>query len=169
MHTIEDIRREYDRLDTLCGVDTTGIEIVLSKRMVKRLGCFRFPRIPDGNPPRIAISALLLEEDGLFWDTVRHEYAHALVWLRRPGETHGHDALWQAACREVGCRPEATSAAPELASARRQKARYRVRCKTCGHDSFYLRRGRVIDLLLSGRGHVRCNLCGGTDFQVSAP
>ena len=43
MHTLEEIRAEYDRLDRLCGVDTSGVEIVLSSRGVRRLGSFRYP------------------------------------------------------------------------------------------------------------------------------
>ena len=27
MHTLEEVRREYDRLDRLVGVDTSGIEL----------------------------------------------------------------------------------------------------------------------------------------------
>jgi hypothetical protein len=102
------IRAEYDRLDARCGVDSRGVELAISARAVKRLGSFR-PR----PVPRITISALLLDDEAAFLDTIRHEYAHALVWLRAPGERHGHDALWRAACREVGCAPRATVAPSE--------------------------------------------------------
>ena len=168
MHTLEDIRREYDRLDALCGADTSGIEIAVSKRMVKRLGCFRYPRTPGGRPPRITISALLLTEEEAFWDTVRHEYAHAVVWLRHPGEDHGHDDLWKAVCREVGCTPKSTAApTPAQKAQRESRARYRVRCESCGRESFYYRRGRVVDLLLRGRGPLlRCTACGGNRFTL---
>ena len=40
MHTIQEVRAEYDRLDRLCGVDTSGIEIAISRRSVKRLGSY---------------------------------------------------------------------------------------------------------------------------------
>lgn len=168
MHTIEEIRREYDRLDALCGVDTTGIKLVFSRRMVKRLGCFRYPRTPEGAPPQIAISALLLEEEDIFWNTVRHEYAHAVVWLRRPEESHGHDSVWKAVCREVGCEPKSTAPATGTQAEQRQaKARYRVRCEGCGHETFYLRKGKIVELLLKGRGRsIRCTTCGGNRFTL---
>lgn len=168
MHTIEDIRREFRRLDAITGADTEGIEIAISKRMVKRLGCFRYPRTAGGAPPRVSISALLLGEEERFWDTVRHEYAHAVIWLRHPGEDHGHDALWKALCREIGCTPKSTAApSPEQKAQRESRAKYRVRCESCGKESFYLRRGRVIDLLLQGQGRrVRCTQCGGNRFKL---
>lgn len=168
MHTKEDIRREFRRLDAITGADTEGIEIEISGRMVKRLGCFRYPRTRDGKPPQIAISALLLTEEERFWDTVRHEYAHAVVWLRHPGETHGHDAVWKAVCREVRCTPKSTAApTPEQTAHRESRAKYQVHCEICGRESFYLRRGKVIDLLLQGRGNrVRCTQCGGNRFKL---
>lgn len=168
MHTVEEIRAEYDRLDRLCGVDTSAIPVVISRRMVKRLGCFRYPRTPGGKPPQISISALLLEEDEPFWNTVRHEYAHAVVWLRHPGESHGHDAVWKSVCREVGCTPKSTAPATEDQTARRrEKARYMVRCEQCGRESFYLRKGKVVELLLKGQGRrIRCTACGGNRFKL---
>ena len=41
MHSLDEIRREYDRLDKLCGVDTSGVEIEISRRPGRRLGSFR--------------------------------------------------------------------------------------------------------------------------------
>lgn len=168
MHTIEDIRREFRRLDALCGVDTEGIEIAVSSRMVKRLGSFRYPRTDQGKPPRVTISALLLDREEEFWDTVRHEYAHAAIWLRHPGEDHGHDERWKALCREIGCTPRGTAKlSPEQRARRDSRAKYRVLCEGCGRESFYLRRGRIIDLLLQGQERrVRCTACGGTRFTL---
>ena len=168
MHTIEDIRREFRRLDALCGVDTSQIHIAVSKRMVKRLGCFRYPRSGGRKPPCVTVSALLLTEEELFWDTVRHEYAHAVVWLRHPGENHGHDEVWKAVCREVGCTPRSTAAlTPEQKTARESRAKYLVRCETCGRESRYLRRGKIVDLLLRGQGRrIRCTACGGNRFKL---
>lgn len=168
MHTVDEIRAEYNRLDKICGVDSSAISIVISGRMVKRLGCFRYPRTPAGKPPQISISALLLEEDEPFWNTVRHEYAHAVVWLRHPGETHGHNAVWKSVCREVGCTPKSTAPATKEQTARRQeKARYMVRCEGCGRETFYLRKGKVVELLLKGRGpRIRCTACGGNRFKL---
>lgn len=41
-------------------------------------------------------------------DTVLHEIAHALV-----GTAHGHDAVWRAAARAIGCSGQRTTSAPK--------------------------------------------------------
>lgn len=169
MHTIDEIRAEYDRLDALCGVDSRGIELVISRRMTQRLGAFRYPG--GGRGPQIAISALLLTEDEAFWDTVRHEYAHALLWLRHPRERHGHDELWKAACREVGCEAKSRAPMSETQRARRaERAKYILRCELCGQETSYLRAGKIVTLVKSGRGdRIRCRRCGGQRFSLEEP
>lgn len=37
-HSVEEVRAEYDRLDKLCGVDTSAIEIRVSQRSTSRYG-----------------------------------------------------------------------------------------------------------------------------------
>lgn len=164
MYTINDIRTEYDRLDALCGADTSGVALYISKHAVRRLGCFS-----PGPPPKISISAFVLESETLFWDTVRHEYAHALVWLRCPRERHGHDAVWKAACREVGCTPKATTEADDVQRLlREQRARCRLLCLTCGQETLYLREGKIVQLIRSGHSRcVRCVRCGGNRFELT--
>ena len=161
MHTLEEVRREYDRLDALTGADTRGVALSVSKRAVRRLGCFC-----PGPPPRIVLSAVIFGDEALFWDTVRHEYAHAALWLLRPGERHGHDALWREMCRAVGCAPRATVPASEQQIALRdEKTRYRLTCRACGSETRYLRAGKIVKLFLAGKGsRVRCTRCGGHAF-----
>ena len=163
MHTLAEVRAEYDRLDALCGVDTRHIRLEVSTRAQRRLGCYR-----EGRPPAISISAFVMADDALFLDTVRHEYAHALVAIRFPGQRHGHDAVWKDACREVGCPPKATMK-PDAAEAQRREARanYRLRCLQCGQETLYYRRGKIIELVERGRGaRVRCTRCGGNRFRL---
>ena len=157
MHTLEEIRAEYDRLDRLCGVDTRQIRLGFSRRAARRLGSFRYG--PGGLS--ILIADRLRGTDAAFWDTVRHEYAHAVVHLRHPNERHGHDAVWRAVCREVGCAPERLAQdVPPVA------ARYLIRCLGCGQESRYLRAGKAVQLVRSGRPDaLRCTVCGGTRFS----
>ncbi len=169
MHSLEEVRAEYDRLDRIVGVDSSGVELRISKRAVRQLGSFRAPSGRGAKtPPRITLSALIFDDDAQFWDTVRHEYAHAAVWLLRPGEKHGHDRLWKEMCRRVGCSPRRL--APEdgrAAELRQERVRYLVRCEGCGAESRYMRRGKTVELLLRGRGKsLRCRICGGNRFTL---
>lgn len=167
MHTLEEVRQEYDRLDRLVDVDTSKIELKISRRAVRQLGSFRSPARGTG-PLRITLSALILDDDAQFWDTVRHEYAHAAVYLLHPGEKHGHDRVWRDMCRLVGCDPKRL--APEqgrAAELRKARAKYIIRCESCGAESRYVRRGRAVDLMLRGRGRMlRCRSCGGSRFAL---
>ncbi len=168
-HTIEDVRREYDRLDALCGVETRGLSLRVSTRAKKRLGSCKY----TGNRVEgITISDFVLDApDEVFYDTIRHEYAHALVKLRRPRERHGHDALWKAACVEVGCAPERCcdpSVLPESARARRAEPdRYLLRCLVCGAEWRYKRQTKLLRLVARG-GSRRCSCpyCKGHRFSV---
>lgn len=169
MYSLEDVRREYERLDSISGLDTSMIELKLSKRAVKQLGCFRFPRQGGRDKLCISLSALIMDDEALFYDTIRHEYAHAAVYLMYPMEQHGHDEVWKNMCRLVGCRPRSrTSLSEETAKARESRAKYIVRCEGCGSESAYLRRGKVVDALLSGKGRrLRCSRCGGNSISLT--
>ena len=167
MHTLEEIRAEYDRLDKLCGVDSSGIALAFSTRMTRRYGSFRYPVKPGGPPPRITIANFLRQEDEDFWDTVRHEYAHAAVWLLHPGENHGHDDLWKEMCRRVGCRPLSRGKlSPRQSETLESRARYCVACMDCGRETYYLRAGKVIQLFRWGRTEaLRCR-CGSKRLHL---
>ncbi len=163
MHSLDEVRAEYQRLDRLLGIDTSHVELKISKRALQQLGCFRSPE-----PLRITIAKSVMEDDELFLDTIRHEYAHAAVYLMYPGRNHGHDDIWKSICLRIGCRPKSRSEAGYKAQlARRQQAKYTVVCLGCGQQSYYLRRGKMVDMLLHGRGtRLRCTRCGGNKFAL---
>lgn len=168
MHTLDEVRAEYDRLDRLLGIYTRGIELRVSKRALKQLGSFRSPIVPGTAPLRITLSQLVMEDDGLFLDTIRHEYAHAAAYILRPGEKHGHDSFWKDICRCIGCVPKSrTKLTDSAAGQRMQQAKYIVRCEGCGCETAFLRRGKTVALLLQGRGRaLRCAKCGGKKFKL---
>jgi hypothetical protein len=43
MHSLEEVRAEYDRLDKFLGIDTSCVELKISSRAQKQLGSFRSP------------------------------------------------------------------------------------------------------------------------------
>lgn len=168
MHTLEEVRREYDRLDKLIGIDTRGIELRISKRAVRQLGSFRCPARPGAGPMKITLSALILDDDERFWDTARHEYAHAAVYILNPLEKHGHDKVWRDMCRRVGCSPKRL--APDsgrAAELRQEKIKYIIRCQRCGKECGYIRRGKAVDMMMSGRRRfLRCSACGSNKLVL---
>jgi predicted SprT family Zn-dependent metalloprotease len=60
-------------------------------------------------------------------DTLRHEIAHAVAFLRHGRAALGHGPLWREVAREIGARPRATcSEGLDL------PAPHRLACRRCG-------------------------------------
>ena len=171
MHSIEEIKAEFLRLDKLLGIDTSDVKIEFSKRAVHRHGCCNFTRGADGKPKptKVTIAEFLRnEEDGDFWDTVRHEYAHAAAAILT-GKTCGHNAIWKRVCKKVGCsgkvRAENTAASRQRAH---DAAKYIVTCVGCGEESLYMRKTELIKRLeKGGPSGVICTICGGKKFKLT--
>lgn len=156
-HTIGEIRAEYNRLDSICKIDTSKIPIKISKRMVSSYG-FCYYKRGEGNiliPKEIRIADFIMTCNYEFWDVIRHEYAHAAAAIRSQSEkSHGHDEVWKEICSEIGCRPDQVSYDWEVhkKAYRRRKAKlkYEVKCLDCGRKWSYVRAGAVVRSLQSG-------------------
>lgn len=61
-------------------------------------------------------------------DTILHEIAHALSYLRYGEEGKGHNHLWRLCCKEVGARPQRLAPPTAKSSARPS---YRIKCPVC--------------------------------------
>lgn len=170
MHTTEEIRAEFQRLDKLLFIDTSKVEIVFSKRTVKRHGSCQCKRTSSGTyfPVKIMIADFLrYGDDSIFWDTVRHEYAHAAAAILT-GKNCGHNSVWKAICRKVGCTgrvyAESTAASRKRAQ---DAAKYAVTCLGCGEVSLYMRKGDIVKRLEEGKGAgVMCTICKGKKFSL---
>ncbi len=166
MFTVNDVIAEYMRLDAVFGVKIADIPVRVSSRFVRKLGMCRFAVDSKGRyvPIEITIGEYVLKaEADVFYDTIRHEYTHALAALR-DGCNHGHDGTWKKACIEVGCNPRATIKAAEAGNVQAIKdeaVKYIVRCTECGNESKYYRKGRVVTSILDGKKMYRCR-CGGS-------
>lgn len=169
MDALEFIRTEYARLDRLCGVDTSGIKISISRRMTRQLGCFTVKKTGFREELSIKIAERILSDEALFLDVIRHEYAHALVHIRHPRRKHNHDGVWKAACLEVGCEPKATKRPEQIAAPQSTRAyKYSVTCRCCGSESKYKNEGSVVKILLGKkRGRVVCRKCGSSKFSLN--
>lgn len=161
------IRAEYDRLDKLCHVDTRRVNIVISTRMTRKLGCFEVEKKLLKSTLTIKISDKIFSDEALFLDVIRHEYAHCLVHLRSPLTRHGHDAVWKAACLEVGCIPKATRQLAEPQTTHRED-RFLITCRRCGSVSGYKTESKVVKVLLGKiPGKIVCRRCGGSNFEIN--
>src|SRR5580704_1150694 len=92
------LRQEAHRLISLHELDEWEFGINTN---VRRAGVCYYPT--KNTRGRIELSSHFAERnsDEMIRDTILHEIAHALV-----GPGHGHDAVWQAKCVEIGAKPE---------------------------------------------------------------
>jgi predicted SprT family Zn-dependent metalloprotease len=93
--TTHDIMWHLANLMTKYGLIRRGWTFKLNNRK-RSLGVCKY------GPRRIEISRhiISLPREQII-DTILHEIAHALV-----GGGHGHNHVWKAMCRKIGCRPE---------------------------------------------------------------
>ena len=61
-------------------------------------------------------------------DTILHEIAHALAFIRHGAKGKGHGKIWKSICREIGARPERCG---KQGIIREDKYKYREACQ-CG-------------------------------------
>lgn len=170
MHTTDEIRAEFSRLDKLLSIDTSNVEIVFSKRTVKRHGSCQCKRLSNGTyaPVKIMIAEFLRNgDDRHFWDTVRHEYAHAAAAILT-GKNCGHNNVWKAVCKKIGCSgrvyAESTAASRKRAQ---DAAKYAITCLGCGEVSLYMRKTELIKRLEAGQTPgVMCTVCKGRKFSL---
>lgn len=170
MHTVNEIKAEFLRLDKLLNIDTSNIEIVFSKRTVKRHGSCQCIREANGKwkPVKVMIADFLKADDKAFWDTVRHEYAHAAAAILT-GKNCGHNAVWKNICAKIGCsgnvHAESTAASRQRAH---DAAKYVVTCLGCGEKSYFMRKTELIKRLeKGGASGVICTVCKGKKFSLT--
>ena len=76
-------------------------------------------------PERRVIKVSPHMDDAHFWNTLRHEIAHALVYRDHPEATHVHGPEWKEKARLLGAIPEACTAPTTEALACRRSRRRR--------------------------------------------
>ena len=89
-------------------------------------------------------------------ETLLHEICHAKV-----GTGHGHDEVWKAECRKVGCRPERCC----TAEIDMPEGRWRAACGGCGSEFRRHRRPRSVKYNCRRCGRER----GQLEWTCSAP
>lgn len=140
MFTLEDVRKEYRRLDKILNVNTENIEIKTISGFSRGGWC----KCRNKKPVAIGINRLAFEcSEPDFYDVIRHEYAHAVDVLLHQKSDHGTN--WQRICRQIGCNPTRTiDENSELNQKLKQlrgksDSRYQVICPHCGYTYTYQR------------------------------
>ena len=141
MWTLEQVRQEYRRLDAMLGIDTSGVGLEFSKRMTRQYGVCTFYK---NKPQTIRLAEFLRSEEQAFWDTARHEYAHAAAALLT-GRRHGHDEVWRAVCRRMDEKIDRiASQAGEGLSPEDRETMYRALTLLCGNLERLCREERAL-------------------------
>lgn len=144
MKTIEEVRAICNKIANSYGYEIK-VPIQENGRLKKTLGRVKFEinKKKECNVLLIEFSKDLLEaNDDLILDTIRHELAHYFVLIDTK-RNHGHDDVWKAWCKTLGCTPRATC--NDMTMVAQYKARYFVYCSKCGKlIGRYVRKGNVI-------------------------
>lgn len=82
--------------------------------------------------------------DDIMRETVLHECAHVIVDLRYPNESHNHDAIFNAACVELGINGGAKTDFIV-------KRKYNVYCPNCGLVASYGKKSKMVSYVQEGR------------------
>lgn len=175
MFTIADIRNEYKRLDAITGQNIANIPIEISKRCTKRRGAYSFRLMYKqsvSNEKFIISDFVMAEDSNSFYNTIRHEYAHAIA-TRVTLTNAGHGEIWKRYAKMVGANPEMYS---EKTPQQREKQMnafkkngYAVTCEKCGKQYMYSRKTKVINIIESNyqNATLTCPACGCTNhFKV---
>lgn len=84
-------------------------------------------------------------------DTLKHEIAHAVAYLR--GECDGHGPKWKAIAKLVGCSPTACNATAEGVKLSVKPGKWIASCPNCDYVVQYYRKPKAAK---QERYHVNC-------------
>lgn len=175
MFTVNEIRKEMARLDQISGLDTSKIPIRVSSRMSKQWGHCTATR-PCGG--RFTIKELAFSDRLLKYatpehvlDTVRHEYAHAYVFLAHQ-KNDGHGRIWKSAAVKFGAPPSRCNDKPEVYEhilEHENKSRYEISCPKCDWKCRYTRAGNAVKALRADPKCMRfyCPVCGSRPLKLT--
>lgn len=158
--TVQEIEKYMSELAANIGLEF-GTPVKINGRLTRTLGRVTAePTAFDVYEPRvIEFSKQFLETstDESVRQTIMHEFAHWAVIIET-GETHGHDAVFKAMCRKIGCSADRSRTKVERTVSDDKIFKYTVKCDGCGNEMHYNRAGKVVkhpDLY-------ECGNCGGS-------
>lgn len=175
MLDLEAVRKEYDRLDKILGINTTGILLQYGENPKTDIVAYTQFSRQNGRPIRIKfnLSHMRGKNDQDWMDTVRHEYAHAAARILY-GYQGAHGEPWQTVCKKIGCRPSPytydASVIEDIASYDMPgEPLVAVQCAGCGMIVKQPERSRIVKVLRNGGSswNLRCKNCGRMIFRIA--
>ena len=162
--TIQEIENYMQELAT--SIDLIfNTPVKINGRLTRTLGrVIAVPAAFDSyEPEKIEFSRQFLETstDESVRQVIMHEFAHWAV-LVETGQPHGHDAVFKAMCRRIGCQADRPQTKVERTVSNDKLFKYIVKCKDCDNEMHYNRAGKVVkhpDLY-------ECGKCGGSSLEV---
>lgn len=134
--------------------------VKINGRLTKTLGrVISEPAAFDSYKPQvIEFSRQFLETstDESVRQVIKHEFSHWAV-LVETGEVHGHDAIFKAMCRRIGCQADRPQTKVERTVSDDKLFKYIVKCEDCGNEVHYNRAGKVVKQPWA----YSCGRCGG--------
>lgn len=173
MFTISEIKAEYKRLDELTGMNISStIPVEISSRCKRTRGRYEWIMnnfTEEVRAEKIVIAKFVLMEGAdTFYNTIRHEYAHAMSTRKYGKEGAGHSYLWKECCSIVGCSGERFAKATEQQmEAVKNHVEYKISCSGCGRVWTYRKKGRVVKAFMNG-GTLTCPFCKGNNFSMKS-
>lgn len=159
MFTLEDVKKEYRRLDKMLNVNTENIEI----KTISGFSMGGWCKSRGGKPIAIGINKLAFEcSENDFYDVIRHEYAHAVDIILHKNSNHG--ASWQRICRQIGCNPVSTVDKNSELNQKLEQLRkesnsgYQIVCPHCGYAYTYQRMCATVRCYNEGTP-LKCGYC----------
>ena len=167
LFTENDIRHEMQRLDVQAGIDTSKIPIRISTRMTSTWGKCVY-NLSKGKVKEFVFGDRLLRYATYehLVEVVRHEYAHAFVFIKY-GKRDAHGSRWRYWAQKFGCSGSRCNSFSEVLEAQADLvSRYKVTCASCGAVYRYQRRTNIVKALENDPycTNYRCGKCKGDHF-----
>jgi predicted SprT family Zn-dependent metalloprotease len=159
-YALQEIEQYLNELAANIGL-TFNTPVKINGRLTKTLGRVRSNPTPFGmyEPECVEFSKRFLETstDESVRQVIMHEFAHWAV-LIETGEVHGHDTVFKAMCRKIGCQADRPQAKIERIVSEDKVFKYIVKCEDCGSEMYYDRAGKVV----KHPDWYECGKCGGS-------
>lgn len=168
--TVDMIRNEILKLDSISGLNLSSVPIRISTRMTNCLGLCKAQR----RNGKYRVIEFVFSDKLLCYakiehiiDTIKHEYAHGYVFMKHQ-KNDGHGPLWKSAAVKFGCPPTRCADIAEVRAVLPDKKKYKLGCPNCDWTCGYSRVSKAVSELMSNSKSERvwCPRCGGKPLTL---